>query len=67
MRTSVAVGVRLPDDLVEELDEIAVQQAEAASDAGGVTIKVSRSRTVRELIHLGLTALKERKEGGRDG
>ena len=29
MRTSVAVGVRLPDDLVEELDEIAVQQAEA--------------------------------------
>ena len=67
MRTSVAVGVRLPDELVEELDEIAVQQAEAASDAGGVTIKTSRSRTVRELLHLGLKALKEREEERRDG
>lgn len=65
MRVSVAVGVRLPEELVEELDELAAHQAKAASDAGGVPIRSSRSRTIRELVLLGLEALKQKEH--RDG
>ncbi len=66
MRVSVAVGVRLPEDLVEELDDLAVKQAQVASEAADVSIKVSRSRTVRELILLGLAALRKKEQGDGD-
>ena len=62
MRVSVAVGVRLPEDLVAELDELAAQQAKLASEAGGITIPASRSRTVRELIYLGLHELRKKEQ-----
>ena len=61
MRNSVPVGVRLPSDLVDELDELAVFQAKAASDAANVPLTVNRSRTVRALILLGLDAVRKRE------
>ncbi len=62
---TIVVTVRLEIDAVDELDELAENQAMAASRAAGLEIVASRSRTVRDLINLGLTVMREREQAKR--
>ena len=60
---TVAVGVRLPSDLLKEVDELAYRQARAAGDVTRTSISVNRSRTLRALVSLGLQTLRQQEKG----
>jgi len=58
-------GLRMPQDLLDQADQITTQlQGTALSDFGG---KITRSATLRRAIRLGLAELETQLKGVNNG
>lgn len=63
MKDTKVISVRMPESLLATLDELSKIEAEKIGKASAVSVNISRSAIVNQLIELGIECWKEAQDG----
>lgn len=63
MKDTKVISVRMPESLIAALDELGKIEAEKIGKASAVSVNISRSAIINQLIELGIESWKEAQDG----